>query len=235
MSGPDPTATRRHWDALADGYDAAKARNQVYYGTLKRLIAGAVPASHRGLVLELGCGTGQILAGLHPAVGLGVDASPRMIERARRLHADAALRFVTGDAGAAVDEAPFDAVIAADLLEHVADWTRVVRVAVAACRPGGRLVFTTPNPLWAGPLLILERLRLKMPEGPHRYVPAAAIARSLRDAGCEVLHLGTHLLVPARLGGVGPRISKAAARLPVARRLGVVQLVVAERRAGDDP
>ena len=34
----DPDQTRRHWDDLADSYDEAKARNAVYYGSLKQLI-----------------------------------------------------------------------------------------------------------------------------------------------------------------------------------------------------
>src|SRR4051812_13981552 len=47
-------------------------------------------------VLELGCGTGHLLAALRPSFGVGVDFSEGMITEARRTHGH--LTFVTGDA-----------------------------------------------------------------------------------------------------------------------------------------
>ena len=88
MSRPDPAATRAHWDALAEGYDQAKARRQVYYQALKGLIGECVGPEARGRVLDVGCGTGQLLAHLDPEAGVGVDASRRMIERAASRFAD---------------------------------------------------------------------------------------------------------------------------------------------------
>ncbi|MHC5002075.1 MAG: class I SAM-dependent methyltransferase [Planctomycetota bacterium] len=235
MTGPDPDLTRAHWDGLAEAYDDAKARNSAYYDALKRLIDRAVPAAARARMLDLGCGTGQILAHLRPGTGLGLDASPAMIDRASKAFPGRGeLTFEVADAAAIAGPGGFDAVVSADLLEHVPDWRGVVRAAVAACRPGGRIVLTTPNPAWATPLWILERLRLKMPEGPHRYVSRRAIADALRDEGCRIIASGTHLLVPARAAGLGPRLSAAAERLPVLRALGVIQLVAAERM-GDRP
>src|SRR5215469_9245597 len=46
-------------------------------------------------VLELGCGTGDLLATLKPAFGVGVDFSAEMIAQAREAHPY--LSFVTGD------------------------------------------------------------------------------------------------------------------------------------------
>jgi 2-polyprenyl-6-hydroxyphenyl methylase/3-demethylubiquinone-9 3-methyltransferase len=241
----DPIETQAHWDALAAGYDAAKARNDAYYRTLKALVerwvTGAAPArgdraSSRGArrILDVGCGTGQVLAHLDGAgaldQGLGIDASPRMIEGARRRSAGSArLSFRVMDAAGAAALGAFDAVVCVDLLEHVPDWRAVVAALVQACAPGGRIVVTTPNPRWTLPLWVLERLRLKMSEGPHRFVPARAIAAVLEESGAEVVHRSTELLVPARLFGLGPAISRLAARVPVLRGLGVIQLVVARR------
>jgi len=229
----DADETRAHWDEQAVGYDEAKARNDVYYGTLKALVSAWVPADRRGRVLDVGCGTGQILAALEPAAGLGIDASGGMIERAQAAFAGRPeLDFRVGDA-AALEDLPghggFDAAISADLLEHVASWERVVDAIAFAVRPGGRIVLTTPSPRWAAALWVLEKARLKMPEGPHVFVPLAAIRRRLEAAGGRILHAQTHLAVPARLGGLGPAISRGLEGLPVGRGLGVIQLVVADR------
>ncbi len=47
-------------------------------------------------VLEIGCGTGDLLAALRPSEGVGVDLSPRLIERARGKHSE--LEFIVADA-----------------------------------------------------------------------------------------------------------------------------------------
>ena len=46
-------------------------------------------------VLELGCGTGDLLAALKPSFGVGVDFSAGMIAQARKAHPD--LTFLVGD------------------------------------------------------------------------------------------------------------------------------------------
>ncbi|HEX4651686.1 MAG TPA: class I SAM-dependent methyltransferase, partial [Granulicella sp.] len=45
-------------------------------------------------VLELGCGTGDLLAALKPSYGVGVDVSDGMIAEARKAHP--LLTFLTG-------------------------------------------------------------------------------------------------------------------------------------------
>jgi hypothetical protein len=101
-----------------------------------------------------------------------------------------------------------------------------------ACAPGGIIVIATPSPKWAAVLWVLERLKLKMPEGPHLFVAIRDVARHLSDCGCHVERMGTHLIIPASFGGLGPRLSRWAARRPGLCHLGVIQCVVA-RRAPD--
>lgn len=231
MPLPQTDETREHWDQMAATYDAAKSRNDVYYSSLKSCIQRAVPAEMRGRVLDVGCGTGQVLAALNPRQGLGIDLSENMIIAARRQFAERPeLQFEAVDGAAIAGKGEFDAVISADVMEHVPDWRAVTDTMVHACRPGGVIVITTPNPWWRFPLWILEKLKMKMPEGPHSFVHGRAIARHLRDhCGCMVLSRRTHLLIPANLGGIGPRISAWVEHWPLLRELGVIQVVVAKK------
>ena len=100
---------------------------------------------------------------------------------------------------------------------------------IRICAPGGTIVLTTPNPLWTLPLWILEKARLKMPEGPHAFVSIRRVAARLRERGCAVRRVGTHAMIPARLLGLGPTVSRLAADLPLLRWAGVIQMVVATR------
>jgi 2-polyprenyl-3-methyl-5-hydroxy-6-metoxy-1,4-benzoquinol methylase len=227
-SHPDPTSSRAHWDDQAADYARNKSRNAAYYDALKELVDRAIPAERRRRILEVGCGTGAILAHLRPTSGTGVDISERMIDQARAQQAQRRhLEFRVLDAAAVATLGRFDAVVCTDVLEHVADWQAVADALIGATAPGGTIVITTPNPRWALPLWVLEKVNLKMPEGPHRFVNIGHIAERLRQRGCLVQHAGTHQLLPARLGGLGPALSRRAEQLPLLRGLGVIQLVVA--------
>src|SRR6185369_7862668 len=82
-------------DGFADERDRWREKNAYYYRSIEELVRFVVPAGAR--VLEVGCGTGDLLAALQPSVGVGIDASPRMIERARHKHSRAELTFVVDD------------------------------------------------------------------------------------------------------------------------------------------
>ncbi len=111
------------------------------------LLEGAL-ATERSDVLDLGCGTGRVAAGLAPRVRsvLGLDVSAGMVAEARRRHAGLAnLRFEVTD-GAPCAWLPADS---ADLVLAVDSFPYLVQAGLAdahvcqaarVLRPGGALV-----------------------------------------------------------------------------------------------
>ncbi len=95
-------------------------------------------------VLDLGCGTGLMgaaLAGAQRRID-GVDLSPRMLERARAkgvyrsLHEAELIEFL----GASGDT--WDAIVAADVLNYMADLEPALAAAARRLAAGGRLAFS---------------------------------------------------------------------------------------------
>ena len=82
-----------HANRTAGQQDSRIARNSFYYDDDRRYMRFLVPEGMR--VLELGCGTGQLLSALQPAVGVGVDFSPNMVAIAREEHPECT--FLVGD------------------------------------------------------------------------------------------------------------------------------------------
>ena len=117
------------------------------YGTRKRIefLAEVITDTRPSTVLDIGCGTGNLLtkplAERFPGVSfLGVDSDPVTIDFAREANALPNLDFATDVTG------EFDLVIASEVLEHVddpVDFLRSLRQRLAS--PEGRVVVTTPN------------------------------------------------------------------------------------------
>ncbi len=95
-------------------------------------------------LLELGCGSGQVLAGMPQALSLtGVDRSPQMLARARARVPRA--RLIESDMTELRLDEHFDAVICVfDTLNHLTDfgrWRALFACAAAHLRDGGLFAF----------------------------------------------------------------------------------------------
>jgi SAM-dependent methyltransferase len=104
-----------------------------------RLVATARPQ----LILEVGCGEGELAARLQEELAVdvtAVDQSTRMVELTRERGVNALVADVQE---LPFDDEAFDAVVAAWMLYHVADIDRALAEISRVLRPGGRLVAVT--------------------------------------------------------------------------------------------
>ena len=99
-------------------------------------------------VLDLGCGTGELLASVAARQWqrTGLDMSPLGIAAARQAHPD--IKFVeadaTGDLTTVIEMGTFDVVVSTETLEHVTLPRKFLANAFDALKPGGRLVLSVP-------------------------------------------------------------------------------------------
>jgi ubiquinone/menaquinone biosynthesis C-methylase UbiE len=195
---PDLGPQARFWDRMARRYAAARIADEAgYERTLARTQALLPPAAR---VLEIGCGTGTTALRLAPACARyrATDVSPGMIAIARdKLAAQPvpALQFVlaAADVPLAAADAPFDTVLAFNVLHLVDDLDVTLASCAAALRPSGLLICKTPclqemNPLIPRVALPLARLlRLAPPVHSLREadLTAALVRQGLAVVGVE--------------------------------------------------
>lgn len=132
-------------DAAIDEMAAFEDHHWWFVG--KRLLVSALlreRLARPGLrILDVGCGTGGVLAHLGArAATVGVDRSLQALRHSRQ-------RGVAHVACADMDRLPFgpgrfDLVLMLDVIEHFADDAAVVRGARALLRPGGALFVSVP-------------------------------------------------------------------------------------------
>jgi ubiquinone/menaquinone biosynthesis C-methylase UbiE len=101
-------------------------------------------------VLDVGCGTGAITAGIARAVApggcvLGVDRDEALLAIAREQHPEP--RFEHADALELAFDGAFDIVTAARVVQWMADPVRAIERMAAAVKPGGLLVVLDYNHL----------------------------------------------------------------------------------------
>ena len=163
--------------------------------------AGPEPPGLRPLaglrVLDVGCGGGLMA---EPMCRLGaevvaVDAAEANI-RAARLHAEEQglaidYRHATAETLAEAGER-FDAVLALEIVEHVADLDAFAAACAALVEPGGSFVVATLNrtlAAYALGIVAAERILGWLPPGSHdwqRFVRPAEMVRLLRRQGLTV-------------------------------------------------
>lgn len=98
-------------------------------------------------VLDVGCGTGSITAGIAAAVGpsgkvVGIDCDESLIAMAS---GGSNLKFEVGDVLTLEPESQFDIVTAARVLQWISEPGEAVRRMAGATKPGGRVVVLDYN------------------------------------------------------------------------------------------
>lgn len=94
-------------------------------------------------VLEVGCGNGAFAAGLRPENYVGLEFSRHAASKARACGLIVDERSI--EEYSSVAQGSFDIVCAFQVLEHVPNQGQFISSCLRACRPGGRLIFSTPS------------------------------------------------------------------------------------------
>jgi SAM-dependent methyltransferase len=172
-------------------------------------------------VLDLGCSTGDVLAGLKPSQGIGVDFSPAMVAQARLSYPD--LEFRVGD----VEDAdfiaslpgPFDVILIVDTIGSLEDCQATLQGLHRLCTRETRLVIVYYSHLWDPLLTLAEWAGLRMPQPPQNVLSPADV-RALADLGdIEIVKSEIRLLSPLRLLGLGRFLNRFLSVLPIFRQL----------------
>jgi SAM-dependent methyltransferase len=191
-----------HWDRVARKRDTWHGWAGSYHGRLAEVYSFLIGPGQR--VIEVGCGSGSLLAATRPARGLGVDFSHEMLCRARQAHPG--LEFIEADAhDLSAISGHFDAIILSDLLNDVWDVQRVLEQVRPLCDPSTRLILNLYSGLWQAPLALAQWLDLASPTLPQNWLTPEDTRGMLDLAGFEVIRSWQEVLWPLPLGGFANR------------------------------
>ncbi len=227
---------RTYFEQIAPDLDRWNRRSRYYYQDLNHLHQFLIPPGSR--VLEVGCGTGNLLASLDPAVGVGIDFSQTAIAIAQSNYSH--LQFYCLDAETLVpkelgDNDPFDFIVLSGVLGHLGDIQQVLQHLQAFCHPRTRLILTFHNFLWQPLLHLADRLGQRRPQPPQSWLSMTDVQNLLTITGYLPVRSGRRFLLPKPIPGLAFLFNRIVAHLPGINHLCLTNYIVArpDRPAAD--
>ncbi len=214
---------RLYWDDFAENFERWTRSRSYYRERLAELYRFLVPPGAR--VLELGCGTGDLLAALQPSYGVGIDLSAKMIERARGKYPG--LHFLEQDAHEFQLNEQFDYIVASDLVNDLWDVQLIFETLRANVHPSTRLVLNFYSRLWEIPRRVAETVGLARDQLSQNWLTVEDVVNLLNLTGYEPIRVSPEILWPVRTPGLDTFANRYLVKLWPFRSFGITNLLVA--------
>ena len=204
-----------HFEHVAQEGSARNVFNRYYWNDITKHCAYFSHADSS--VLEIGCGQGDLLAGIRAKRKVGIDFSPAMIDRAKQRHTDIEFRVMPAES-IDLDE-KFDLIILSNMIGHLGDVQRVFEELKKVCHERTKVIVTYYNSLW-GPLLRFgEALGLKHRAPEQNWLTMTDLNNLLFLAGFDVYRNTRRLLLPVYIPLLSEVLNGFFAKLPFFRGL----------------
>jgi SAM-dependent methyltransferase len=214
-------------DKLANSRNKWIKKNSYFYNDDYSYMKFLVSKGAR--VLDLGCGTGELLNVLEPSNGIGIDLSSEMISVAQKNYPN--FEFIQGDLE---DEklisslqGKFDYIILSDTIGDLDDCETVFSNLHCLCTPQTRLIISYYSWRWEPILRLGEKIGLVMPSFGTNWLTTDDTIGFLHLADFEVVKREWRQIIPKKLFGLGSFINRFFGTLPVIRRLSLRNYIVA--------
>lgn len=227
---PHSSDLRAHFDWVAANDTSARRMQRGFHEQLLTHFRHHIPAGES--VLELGCGAGDLLAGLRPSRGVGCDFSPAMIIKAQARHgAQSSLEFRVQDAGAVtVWNEQYDHIVLDYLTGYLPDIQTTLERLRTAAHARTRLHLTSLNNLWRSPLRLAEATGAVMPQPPSAWLAHPDLINLLELSGWEVVRMERLQLLPLNVPLLASLCNRFLVRMPLLRHFGVTVAITARPR-----
>lgn len=216
---------KEHFNNFANTREYWKKRAAYYHLLIENFYKFVVPKQKR--VLEVGCGTGDLLKSVSPTYGVGIDISEKMVEIAKKKYPS--LKFIQMDAQRLLLKEKFDYIIMSDLVGNLEDVQKAFEEIHKVSNDNTRIIISYYNTLWEPLLALLTKLGLKMPQPTQNWLSSEDIYNLLILTNFDVIKKGTLILLPVKIPFVSDFINRVIARLPFIKHLCLAQYFIARQ------
>jgi SAM-dependent methyltransferase len=212
-------------DIISEHRDNWAKRSKYYHDEILKILQFLIPS--RASILEIGCGTGDLLYGLSRNKVKGIDISPGMIKKATQKYPQIPFEVMDAETldPTRIDDR-FDYIIMSDLIGYLTDVQKAFEECNKIMHDDSRIVINSYNYLWEPLLRWLEQLHLKMPQYRQNWLSMYDISNLAELSNMEVVKKGTAFLCPLKIPLFSWIFNKYLVRLPLIRHFGLIQYFV---------
>ncbi|MDR1645128.1 MAG: glycosyltransferase [Tannerellaceae bacterium] len=197
-------------------------RNSFYHRLLERYYSFIIPKGKK--VLEIGCGSGNLLNAVQPAYGLGIDFAPEVIALARNKYPH--LHFRVDDIEELQTNETFDYIILSDLISCLWDVQKAIHNIRHLCHAQTRVVISQYNFLWEPVIKLLETIKLRQKAPTSNWLSIKDTEALLQLESFQTIRIEKKILLPVYLPILHSLFNGLLANMPGLCRLGLVNLHV---------
>jgi len=225
-------------------------RNRFYHRALEKYFSFIIPPGKR--VLELGCGSGDLLNAVQPAYGVGIDFAPEVIDIAKRKYSICYTRQATCDKSNSqisnlksqiffrVDDAEclelnetFDYIIMSDLLGCLWDAQAAIRNIRRLCHRQTKIIISQYNFVWEPVMKLLEWTGLKQRQPNQNWFSIQDVRGLLQLENFQTIRIERKIWLPVYVPVLNFLFNTIIANIPLFNRLDLISIVTARPLPGD--
>lgn len=183
-----------HYEEVADTYDQ-ELNKYCQDRFLKKIQQHA-----KGKILDVGCATGFLQK--HFSNIIGIDLTHKLLKQNKNpsICANAEKMPFKNES--------FDVVYSINLLEHAKKPDHVVAECARVSKKGGKIILVTPNKGMELVLDLAEKLKLKIPEGEHRFLSHKEMEKMCKESGLSIVNNKKIILMPFHIPLISSLLEK---------------------------
>jgi SAM-dependent methyltransferase len=168
-------------------------------------------------VLEVGCGSGDLLASISGSLKTGIDFSSEYISWAKEKHKDKKINFLLMDANNIELNQTFDLIIISNLIGFVDDIQNVFEQIKKCCHPNTKVIVQYYNSIWEPLIKFSELIGLKQKTPTQNWLSTRDINNLLYVSGFDVYRNSKRLIFPIFFPVLSFILNKYLAKFPFFR------------------
>jgi len=177
-------------------------------------------------VLEIGCGTGELIGNIKGKNKVGIDISQNMINAARKQFPD--IDFVCCPAENINTDQKFDVIIMSNLIGYLIDIQAVFEELNKVCHDKTKLIISYYNHFWEPLINFAEFIGIKKKSPRQSWISSNDLSNLLYLSGFETYRQNASMIFPFYIPLLSPFLNKFISRLPLINALALNKFFFAQ-------
>lgn len=214
---------KAHFDSVAGKRIAYRRSRSYYWNSITRYCNYFLHDDNT--ILEIGCGTGELLANVKGKHKVGIDISDLMIENARKQFPE--IDFYVMDAQEITLQEKFDVIIISNLMGWVGDIQQMFAEIKKMCHHQTRIIITHYNYLWEPLIKFAEFIHIKQKTPDQNWLTKVDLLNFLEIEDFDVYRHNQSMIFPFYIPLISWFFNNFLSKLPLINLLSLNQYVFA--------